>query len=468
VVEIEQVAGLGWAAPRAQAPLSAVLHLPGSKSMTNRALVLAALGSEESRLRRPLQARDTALMRTALCRLGTEVTELPDGEWSVRPGLLAEAAAPASPTTELFEATPTTPNTLGRPSAALVVPRPVRVEVGMAGTLLRFLPPLAALQRRPVRFEGDSGAARRPVAPLLMALRGLGVALDGDALPFTVHGTGRLPGGVVTLDASSSSQFVSGLLLSGARHETALTVRHHGPALPSRPHVAMSVRMLRRAGVVVEQVEPEAWRVEPGPVRLGTVEIEPDLSTAAPFLAAPLIAGGSVTIRDWPRETDQPGWFLPEVLATMGARITLHEEGLTATAGDRLLGLDANLRDLGELAPVLTALCALAETPSRLRGLAHLRGHESDRLAALATTLTRLGADVTEVEDGLELRPRLLSSGLFTTYDDHRLAQAGAVLGLAVDGVRVENVATVAKTDPEFVNRWYEMLGDRPDQAHSP
>jgi 3-phosphoshikimate 1-carboxyvinyltransferase len=416
-----------WPAPRAAAPLAAVVELPGSKSVTNRALVLAALAEGRSVVRRPLRSRDTELMAAALRVLGAEVTTTADGDWCVDGGEL--------------------------------VARGDRVDVGNAGTVARFLPPVAALATGTVLFDGDPRVRERPLAPLLSALRMLGADLDGvDALPMKITGHGRLRGGAVTLDASTSSQLVSGLLLSAPRYDEGLLLRHQGPSLPSAPHLAMTVEALRTAGAAVEDSPPGTWQVNPGQLTPQDAVVEPDLSTAAAYLAAPLVAGGRVTVPDWPRSTTQPGAVLPDLLERMGARVTRSDEGVTVAAGDRLVGIDADLRDAGELTPVLAALACFADGASRFRGVAHLRLQETDRLAALVRELSGLGAGLTETEDGLLVEPRPLHGGTFATYDDHRIAMAAAVVGLGVDGVLVENIATTRKTVPDFAASWQRML----------
>ena len=409
--------------------------MPGSKSVTNRALVLAALATGPSTLRAPLRSRDTELMASAVRALGAGITARPDGSWQVVPAALT---GPAS------------------------------VDCGLAGTVMRFVPPVAALADGEVRFDGDPRARERPMVRLLGALRTLGAEVDdGDrgTLPFTLRGAGGIAGGEVTIDASASSQFVSGLLLAGARYDKGVTVHHDGRPVPSQPHVEMTVAMLRDAGVGVDDTEPNTWRVEPGQIEPLDLDIEPDLSNAAPFLAAALATRGTVTVTGWPPHTTQPGDALRDLLGRMGAQVTLDGRGLTVAAGPRLLGLDADLHDVGELTPVLAALCALARTPSHLRGIAHLRGHETDRLSALATELTAIGGDVTEHQDGLEIRPATLHAGVVHSYDDHRMAQAGALLGLVVPGIEVENVATTSKTLPDFVGQWDALLGRSPEGA---
>lgn len=416
-----------WPAPTATEPVTAAVVLPGSKSVTNRALPLAALADGPGVVRRALRSRDADLMAAALRALGAGLTaeaETADGvDWRITPGPIVPGA---------------------------------HIDTGLAGTVMRFVPPVAALADGEVSFDGDPAARRRPMGPILAALRTLGAHVDGDALPFTVRGPVR--GGEVILDASASSQLVSGLLLAAPRYDKGITVRHVGPPVPSTPHIRMTVQMLRRQGVTVDDSERDVWRVEPGPIAAADITVEPDLSNAAPFLAAAMITGGTVTIPGWPRETTQPGDELRHLLAAMGASITRTPDGLACSGTGRIDGIDADLRDVGELTPTIAALAALAGSPSTLRGIAHLRGHETDRLAALAREINGLGGDVRETADGLEIRPRPLTGGVFHSYADHRMATAGAVIGLAVPGVQVEDIATTSKTLPEFPRMWREML----------
>jgi 3-phosphoshikimate 1-carboxyvinyltransferase len=420
-----------WLAPTATDPVAATVRLPGSKSMTARALVLAAVSAGSSTLRAPLRARDTVLMAAGLRAMGATVTTADDDLWVVRP----------------------------RPLHG-----PAKIDVGLAGTVMRFLPAVAACAKGPVAFDGDPRARLRPMAPLVDALRALGVSIEAgpeSGLPFTVHGTGHVTGGQITIDASSSSQLVSGLLLAGATFDRGVVVRHVGPPVPSAPHLMMTVQMLRAVGAGVDDGTPDVWAVQPGRLGGRGWDIEPDLSGAAPFLAAALITGGTVTILGWPRTTTQAGDRLRELLHVMGGEPSLSTEGLTMRGTGVVHGLDANLSEVGELTPVLAGLAAVADSPSRLYGIAHLRGHETDRLAALAHELTRLGADVDEHPDGLEIRPRPLTGGRFKTYDDHRLAHAAAVIGLAVPGVELTDIACTAKTMPEFPALWSAMV-DQP------
>ena len=412
-----------WPAPRPDGPVERVVSLPGSKSLTNRALVLAAIADGPSVVRRPLRSRDTLLMAAALRALGTGIEDTGD-HWAVSPAAWDRDAV---------------------------------VDCGLAGTVMRFVPPVAGLARGTVDFDGDAHMRLRPVGQMLAALTSLGMRIEDDgrgALPFAVHGAGSVPGGTVTIDASASSQFVSALLLAGARYEHGVDVRHVGKPVPSLPHIEMTVQMLRRHGVEVDDGDANRWAVAPGPVKAVDHDIEPDLSNAAPFLALGAATGGTVTVTGWPATTTQPGDQLREILGLMGCGVTLDDGGLTVSGPDRLSGVDLDLHDVGELTPAVAALCALADSPSHLRGIAHIRGHETDRITALATELGRLGAEVTEREDGLSITPAPLHGGVFRTYADHRMAHAGVILGLAVDGVLVEDVATTSKTFPDFAAAW--------------
>ncbi|UZJ25567.1 3-phosphoshikimate 1-carboxyvinyltransferase [Rhodococcus antarcticus] len=412
-----------WPAPAATAPVRATVTVPGSKSITNRVLVLAALADGGSLVRGALVSRDTELMAAALRSLGVGV----DLSTAVTPGPLRGD---------------------------------VDVDCGLAGTVMRFLPALAALADGDVRMDGDAHARTRPMSTVLGALRTLGVDVSGDALPFTVRGTGSVRGGEVELDASASSQFVSGLLLSGARYDRGLVVRHVGPPVPSRPHLDMTVAMLRAVGVDVDDTVPDVWRVSPGPVGAHEWDVEPDLSNATPFLAAAAVTGGTVTIPGWPSTTTQPGHAIRDVLVRMGCSVSLAGGALTVTGPTRLVGVELDLHDVGELTPTIAALCAVADGPSTLRGIAHLRGHETDRLAALVIELTALGCGARETADGLVVTPAPLTAPAraWSSYADHRMATAGAVLGLVVPGLQVDDVGTTAKTLPGFTSMWARML----------
>lgn len=439
-----------WPAPHASGAVDATVTVPGSKSVTNRALVLASLASEPGWLRRPLRSRDTLLMAEALRAMGVGIEETVSSSSATSPS----AAASPDSTGEAWRVIP----------AGLH--GPVTVDVGNAGTVMRFLPPVATLADGPIRFDGDPRSYERPLTGVIEGLRALGARIDDDgrgALPLTVHGGGALEGGPVSIDASSSSQFVSALLLSGPRFNQGVEVRHTGSVLPSMPHIRMTVDMLRAVGAQVDEPEtggePNVWRVSPSALLGRDLTIEPDLSNAQPFLAAALVTGGKVTIPDWPERTTQPGDALREIFTAMGGSCELTERGLTFTGTGRIHGIDVDLGEVGELTPGIAAVAALADSPSTLSGVAHLRLHETDRLAALTKEINELGGDVTETADGLHIRPRPLHGGVFHTYDDHRMATAGAIIGLAVKGVEIENVGTTAKTLPDFPQLWTGMLG---------
>ncbi|MEO8694370.1 MAG: 3-phosphoshikimate 1-carboxyvinyltransferase [Acidimicrobiales bacterium] len=429
--------GEWWPAPLADQPVSAYVTLPGSKSITNRALVLATLAQSPSVIRRPLIARDTELMMHALLAMGVFVARQEDGD------------------------------------DLLIVPEglrgPARVDVGNAGTVMRFLLPVAALANGDIAFDGDARSHERPLGPVIDALHALGVEVDHGgrrALPLVVHGHGFVGSAgsderIVEIDASASSQFVSALLLSAPRFAQPLVIRHVGPPVPSQPHIDMTVEMLRECGVVVDTTQADEWRVEPTEFEGFELTVEPDLSNAAAFLAAAMVTAGTVTVEGWPERTTQAGDRLRELFRAMGAQVELSDEGLVLRGPASIAPIDVDLHDTGELAPVVAAVCARASGPSTLRGIAHLRLHETDRLSALARELSALGALVTERPDGLRIDPAPLHGAPFATYDDHRLATAAAVLGLVVPGVTVQDIATTAKTLPDFVTRWRTMLDER-------
>lgn len=421
--------GQRWPAPVASAPLDAAVDVPGSKSLTNRFLVLAALADSPVTIRGGLRSRDSALMIAALHSLGVGVDDASD-QWRVTPGTVRGGG---------------------------------HIDCGLAGTVMRFVPPLVLLADGAVSFDGDPGARVRPMGPLLDALRALGASVDDEGrgtLPFTVTPPEDIPA-EVNVDSSASSQFVTGLLLVAARLPHGLTVRHTGATLPSLPHIDMTCETLRAAGVQVDQPDERTWVVHPGPITMPDVRVEPDLSNAGPFMAAALVAGGTVRIPGWPTATTQPGAYYPELLTQMGARCTLDDGTMTVTGDGTIRGIDADLSPAGEITPTIAALCALAEGPSVLRGIGHLRGHETDRLAAIAAEVQRLGGECTATEDALHFGGMPLgglTGAVMETYEDHRLATFAAIVGLAVPGVEILNVGTTSKTMPDFPDMWRGML----------
>jgi 3-phosphoshikimate 1-carboxyvinyltransferase len=300
------------------------------------------------------------------------------------------------------------------------------------------------------------------MGPMLSALRALGATVDGNgqSLPFNVTGSPQLPGGTTTVDASASSQFISGLLLTASRYATGLDLRHAGPEIPSNPHIQMTLAMLRARGATIDDSEPDRWVVSPGTIRPQDVRIEPDLSNAAPFLAAAAITGGTVTIPMWPSRTLQPGDVIRDILRHFGARVGLDGDNLQVQGTDHIHGVDLDLNAAAELTPVVAAVAALADHTSHLRGIGHIRGHETNRLAALETELHRVGCHVNQTDDGLTIHPRILGGGLWRTYADHRMAQAGAVLGLVVPEIVLDDIGCTSKTMPEFEYLWTKMIND--------
>ena len=421
---------------RGTKPVDISVVIPGSKSVTNRALILAAQANSPSTLRRPLVSRDSELMVQGLQAMGIGIVE-------------QDGIVNGSPEYQLT----LTPAAMSGPA---------RIDVGNAGTVMRFLPPLAALATGEILFDGDSRSHERPLAPLIKALEQIGVSIEQEgrhSLPLTLHGTGTVRGGEVTIDASASSQFLSALLLVAPSFIDGITVTHKGDKLPSMPHIEMSVAMLRDFGAtVVVNEDANSWRVLPGVLHGCELVVEPDLSNAAPFLSIAMLCGGSITIADWPEKTTQPGDQLRSIFSRMGAQISMSEAGLKLTGTGVIHGIDIDLHDVGELTPSIAALAVFADSPSHLRGIGHLRLHETDRLAALTREINALGGNVEEHKNSLHITPAPLHGGVFHTYDDHRLATAGAVIGLVVPGIEVENIATTRKTLPDFPGLWKSLL----------
>ena len=417
-----------WAAPTATEPVDAVVTVPGSKSMSARALVLAALAEGPSQIRGGLEARDTALMRAALRGLGSRVEESDDA-WTVTPGWSSGD---------------------------------VTVDCGLAGTVMRFVPPIAALRDGRTTFDGDEQARQRPVGPVLDGLTALGVTVErrnGGSLPFGVVGRGAVRGGEADLDLSGSSQFVSALLLAGARFDRGLTLRGTGRATPNRPHITLTERMLAVHGVAVESSDTaDVWHVDPAPVRAHDWVIEPDLSNATPFFAAALVTAGRVRVDGLGTASVQPVSKVADLLTALGARVEVGQTSVTVNGDGHVDAVDLDLRDLGELTPTVVALALLADGPSRITGIGYLRGHETDRLAALAADAEQLGGRIDVLDDGLVIHPRPLRAQVWQTYADHRLATAGAVLGLVVPGVEIDDIAATSKTLPDFAGMWRRML----------
>lgn len=443
-----QVPDGDWLAPT---PLSArggfaTVRIPGSKSLTNRYLILAALAHSPSVIHTPLHSRDSALMIEALRALGVRIEEI-------------ETDSPFGPDLRVF------------PLPRETEPFHASVDCGLAGTVMRFVPPVAALVPGTFSFDGDSHARQRPLQPVTQALRDLGVDIDSqqNSLPFEMKSRGSIEVSEITIDASGSSQFLSALLLSAPAFEQGLTIHHRGSAIPSMPHVEMTLEVLREVGVNV-QVEENRWVIPSTSYAGFEVTVEPDLSNAGPFLAAATVLGAEILIPDWPAHTTQGGDHWKTILPLFGAKVEHDSTGLKvrgSTQAEKFhqSGVDLNLAESGELAPTVAALCALTRSPSVLSGIAHLRGHETDRLAALVEEINRLGGHAQETEDGVSIEHPVTHGELFHTYDDHRMATAATIIGLAVPGIVVENIGTVAKTLPDFPLMWENMINQWTESA---
>lgn len=418
-----------WAAPVAPGKLNGEVRLPGSKSLTNRHLVLAALAQEPTLIKGMLRSRDSDLMVAALQNLGAKC-HFED-----------ETTLTISPATWQLQKS--------------------EIDCGLAGTVMRFVPPLATLVEGTVTFDGDPQARRRPMAPLLDALTQLGVDVtylgEQGFLPFTVQGQGALPGGQVELKAGASSQFISALLLVAPRAKAPLTVQVNG-SYPSSSHVDMTVECLQSRGAQVKSLAAGTWQVIPGPISGGAVEIEPDLSNAGPFILAPLLAGGQMLIKNWPAQTTQVGDKWRELVTLLGGN-AIHVEGdLLVSGSGQVSGVEVDLSDGGELVPALAAAAALASTPSAISGIGHLRGHETDRLSALVNEINKLGGNAVASEDSLYIDPAPLHGGIVSSYADHRMATFGALLGLKVPGIQVDDISCTSKTMDDFPGLWNQML----------
>ncbi|WP_295012276.1 3-phosphoshikimate 1-carboxyvinyltransferase [uncultured Microbacterium sp.] len=431
-----------WSAPTATGPIQATLRIPGSKSLTNRELLLAAIADGSSVVRAPLHSEDSARMIDALRTLGIGIEEEP-GSNGFGPDLR-------------------------------ISPAPLQgggtVDCGQAGTVMRFVAPLAGLAHGDVLLTAHETALHRPMGAMIHALRDLGVDIeDGGswALPFTIRGLGHIRGGRIEIDASASSQFVSGLLLAAARFDVGLHLVHTGDRLPSMPHIDMTIEALVRRGIKVERPGAGEWLVQAGIPRAIDVTIEPDLSNAAPFLGAALVQGGAVSIAGWPSRSTQPGALLPSLLTRLGGHVVQAGDVLTVHGDGSVRGAELDLAAAGELAPTFVGLAALADGPTTITGIGHIRLHETDRIAALAGNLRALGGDVEELADGLRIIPSPLRGGTWPAHHDHRMATTGALIGLRAPGVEIDEIGTTAKTLPEFTQLWDEMLDPLPSSSRS-
>ncbi len=417
--------------PNARGPVTAEVRVPGSKSETNRALVLASLSDGPCQISGALVSRDSDLMLSGLTAMGVAVDGDAVAGWRITPPRRFRGV-------------------------------PDGIDCGLAGTVMRFLPPVALLAESPTHFFGDPHASNRPMAGLLDAMRQLGAGVDSDSLPFVVTPNPE-PGRVVRVDSSATSQFISGLLLVAARLPHGLRIEQVSASVPSRPHIGMTVHMLRSSGVHIQEIDENTWEVSPGPLSARDMTVEPDLTNASVFLAAAAITRGSVTVPGWPAENQQAGGLFLGIAERFGATVETAGERVTLQGPDRLQGIDVDLRDASELTPVVAAMGACAEGTTRIRGVAHIRGHETDRLAALVTEFTRLGITAMETADGLVVEgasdPESLVAGEFETYADHRMVHAAALMALRIPQLRVTDLACVAKTMPDFEADWRAAVG---------
>ena len=417
-----------WHAPTINGAINSTLEIPGSKSATNRAFVLAALGNKNSIITNPLFARDTNLMLDALEKLGCNV---------VKKSNSVEISPMKKDHSE------------------------ISIDVGLAGTVMRFVPPLAALSSGTSHFDGDERARNRPMKTLIESLKKLNVKVIDNhqgKLPFSIISDGQITGGEIEIDASESSQFISALMLVGAKFNNGLTIKHVGQNLPSLPHIEMTIEMLKEVGVKTNQINTTTWRIDNQNINSKNWVVEPDLSNAGPFLAAAMVTKGEIKINDWPLQTTQAGNSWIEILSLMGANIQLNSKQLILKNDSEIKGINYNLNDVGELTPVLVAISLFANSKSEFTGISHLRGHETDRLAALVENITAIGGDAKETEDGLIINPKQLHGGVWKAFDDHRMATAGAVIGLKVKDIYVDYIATTSKTLPNFEEMWNKMV----------
>ena len=418
-----------------EVPPDASVRIPGSKSITNRALVCAALASGESTLNGALFADDTEAMAAAVTSLGAEVDGVP-GKATMRIRGTGGAVATGAGTV---------------------------IDARMSGTTGRFLAPVAALSEHPVTIDGHPQLRTRPFGDLAEALRHLGVRVEssvgGDGLPMRIQGPIRSSDTIVAADRSS--QFLSGLMLAGPLVPGGLRVRIDGPTV-SRSYVEMTAAVMRSFGAVVEVGSDEVHVAAGGYRPVEGFTVEPDASSASYFWAAGAITGGTVSIEGLGADSIQGDARFAALLQAMGASVE-EVAGITRVTGAPLQGVEVDLADMSDTAPTLAVAASLAETPTTVRGIGFVRGKESDRIAAVVAELRRCGVDAREQSDGFAVLPGSAPTGArVRTYDDHRIAMAFSVLGLVVPGIQIENPGCVAKTFPGF----YEALSAlRPERG---
>lgn len=416
-------------------PLDATVSLPGSKSLTNRALVCAALADGTSVLAGALRADDTEAMLDGLAALGVVVT--PD--WAADTVSVVGCA--------------------GRPPGDVAL-----VDARLSGTTSRFLLPVAALGTGLRRVDGANRLRDRPMGPAMDALRALGAELHEVGapghLPVEVVG-GTLAGGEVAISGDVSSQFLSGLLLAGPAMRTGLTVRVT-TELVSRPYVDMTVAVMTAFGAEVERPDDRTWVVAPQAYRATSYVVEPDASAASYAFAAAAIVGGRVTVEGLGTESLQGDLTFVDLLEQMGARVQRSTDRTVVEGTGTLRGIEADLSQVSDTAQTLAVVAAFARGATRITGIGFIRGKETDRIAAVVAELRRAGVDAVEEADGLVVHPGPIRPATIETYDDHRMAMAFALLGLRAPGIRIADPGCVAKTFPGY---WTMLEGLRGRRA---
>jgi 3-phosphoshikimate 1-carboxyvinyltransferase len=420
----------------ASGPVSAAVRVPGSKSITNRALILAALAKARDgcRLTGALRSEDTEVMIASLRKLGFRVEE----DWTASRLLVSGHSHRLIP----------------EPNADLFVAN--------SGTSMRFLAALVALGHGEFRLDGVARMRERPIEDLLAALRQLGAdaasELGNGCPPIRVRARG-LTGGTIEMRANLSSQFLSAILMAGPFTRDGIEVRLVGP-LVSEPYIAMTLRMLRSWGAHVEQPAADRYLVSAGLEReLSEYTIEPDASAASYFFAIPAILGGRITVLDLPEESLQGDLRFVDALEQMGCRVKSCSSGVTVHGGP-LRGIDIDMNAISDTVMTLGAVACFAEGPTTIRDVAHIRHKETDRLAALATELRKVGAQVDEFADGLTITPGPTRGAIIDTYNDHRMAMSLALVGLRTPGVVIRDPGCVAKTYPGFWRDWQALFSN--------
>jgi 3-phosphoshikimate 1-carboxyvinyltransferase len=434
-------------------PVRARLEAPPSKSVTNRLLVCAVLADGTSLLRHPLKSDDSTAMRLALGALGVPVTQAGAAHPGADPAALAASPSPlaASPPSDVVSPSPGVEAWRVEGSGGRLASPASALDARSSGTTMRFLTALATLTPGGATVTGRPGLLARPTGALVAALRQLGARIsDRDGFPPVSAAGGGLEGGEATVDATSSSQFASAVLLAAPYARGPVTLRARGLGAPA--YVELTAQVMRDFGAAVERLDRTTWRVGPGRVyRARVVEVEHDASAAAHLFALALATGGAVTVTNAAAGSLQPDARLPELLAEMGATVERNGAALTVTGPETLTPVDADLGPMPDQVTTVAVLAALTPGRSRLRNVAVARGHETDRLAALARELAKLGVKVEELPDGLVVhggRPR--GPAWIDPHDDHRLAMAFAALAVRVPGVAIQDPGCVAKTYPGF------------------